>query len=123
MILHKAKDESVAENFFKYDYHDRGMKKWGGFYLSDHTAALKKAATDATPVERKSWQPQNYIREQLARAFAMKYPVAIQLATVDENGLLKADIVGQVKGYDGETVYIGETSVIIEEIRNIEVYK
>lgn len=32
----------VAERFFKYDYHDRGIKKWGGFFLSEHTAELKK---------------------------------------------------------------------------------
>lgn len=32
----------VATNFFRYHYHDRGKKKWGGFFLSEHTAQLKK---------------------------------------------------------------------------------
>lgn len=32
----------VAEEFFKYHYHDRGIKKWGGFFLSEHTATLRK---------------------------------------------------------------------------------
>lgn len=32
----------VATEFFKNDYHDRGIKKWGGFFLSEHTADLKK---------------------------------------------------------------------------------
>ena len=27
MILHKAKNEQVAADFFKYHYHDRGMMK------------------------------------------------------------------------------------------------
>ena len=36
-------DERFAENFFKNYYHDRGMLKWQGFYLSDHLNALKKA--------------------------------------------------------------------------------
>ncbi|WP_283622224.1 hypothetical protein [Limosilactobacillus avium] len=33
---------AVADNFFKYYYHDRGKIKWSGFFLSEHTAALKK---------------------------------------------------------------------------------
>ncbi|MCI1923190.1 MAG: hypothetical protein LKJ64_03860 [Lentilactobacillus buchneri] len=35
-------DMDIVNNFFKHDYHDRGMAKWQGFFLSDHTAALKK---------------------------------------------------------------------------------
>lgn len=34
--------DKVAENFFKYYYHDRGKIKWGGFLLSEHTAAIRK---------------------------------------------------------------------------------
>lgn len=33
--------EKVAENFFKYYYHDRGKKKWGGFFLSEHKKTLR----------------------------------------------------------------------------------
>lgn len=32
----------VATQFFRYYYHDRGKLKWGGFFLSEHTAALHK---------------------------------------------------------------------------------
>lgn len=39
-------DMDVVNNFFEHDYHDRGMVKWQGFYLSDHTAALKKMAKE-----------------------------------------------------------------------------
>lgn len=34
--------DKMATQFFKYYYHDRGKMKWGGFLLSEHTAALKK---------------------------------------------------------------------------------
>ncbi|KAA8433589.1 hypothetical protein FKV73_02675 [Weissella paramesenteroides] len=27
-----------AAHFFEHDYQDRGMVKWQGFFLSDHTA-------------------------------------------------------------------------------------
>ncbi len=37
-----AEADVVADNFFKYYYHDRGKIKWSGFFLSEHTAALKQ---------------------------------------------------------------------------------
>ncbi|ODP92844.1 hypothetical protein [Levilactobacillus brevis] len=45
MILKKltAQDaNTIAEQFLKNKYHDRGMLKWQGFFLSDHTSAIKK---------------------------------------------------------------------------------
>ncbi|WP_289978555.1 hypothetical protein [Lactobacillus sp. UCMA15818] len=35
-------DDEFAEYFFKNFYQDRGMRKWQGSFLSDHTQALKK---------------------------------------------------------------------------------
>lgn len=37
-----AEADAIANNFFKYYYHDRGKIKWSGFFLSEHTAALKE---------------------------------------------------------------------------------
>lgn len=34
--------DKVATQFFKYYYKDRGKIKWGGFMLSEQTAALRK---------------------------------------------------------------------------------
>ena len=34
--------QKVVDQFFEHDYQDRGMTKWQGFYLSDHTVAIKK---------------------------------------------------------------------------------
>jgi hypothetical protein len=34
--------DKLATQFFKHYYHDRGKMKWGGFLLSEHTAALKR---------------------------------------------------------------------------------
>lgn len=41
-IYNDAEAEIVADRFFKYYYHDRGKMKWAGFFLSEHTAALRK---------------------------------------------------------------------------------
>ncbi|KMO57928.1 phage infection protein, partial [Lacticaseibacillus rhamnosus] len=42
----KQKFAALVADFFANRYIDRGMRKWQGYYLSDHTAALKKTGTD-----------------------------------------------------------------------------
>lgn len=44
--------DKMATQFFKYYYHDRGKMKWGGFLLSEHTAALKKEIDKERDAER-----------------------------------------------------------------------
>lgn len=34
--------DNVANDFFRNYYNDRGKIKWSGFFLLEHTAALKK---------------------------------------------------------------------------------
>ena len=46
------KADKMATQFFKYYYHDRGKMKWGGFLLSEHTAALKKEIDKERDAER-----------------------------------------------------------------------
>lgn len=46
------KANKMATQFFKYYYHDRGKMKWGGFLLSEHTAALKKEIDKERDAER-----------------------------------------------------------------------
>ncbi|MCM6764608.1 hypothetical protein [Weissella paramesenteroides] len=47
-----------ATNFFKYDYHDRGMVKWQGYYLSDHTEHVNKVAHQITDANNRIRQPE-----------------------------------------------------------------
>ncbi|USS88626.1 hypothetical protein M3M39_04425 [Fructilactobacillus hinvesii] len=34
-------DERLVQQFFANDYQDRGMQKWQGYFLSDHTQRLR----------------------------------------------------------------------------------
>ncbi|SOB38355.1 conserved hypothetical protein [Latilactobacillus sakei] len=43
----KRFDNKLVTQFLKHDYHDRGMMKWQGFYLSDHTSVRAKEASIA----------------------------------------------------------------------------
>ncbi len=43
---------SLVANYFKNDYRERGLIKWRGFFLSDHTSALKKWQAESSYVEK-----------------------------------------------------------------------
>lgn len=44
---------TLINNYFQHDYRDRGIKKWRGFFLSDHTSALRKMDQDNNYSEKK----------------------------------------------------------------------
>lgn len=85
MILHQEPDDQVADQFFDRDYHDRGMLKWGGFYLSDHTSALAKmhAAEQIEPTRPQ--QDEAAISDDLASAWRYKKAVHLQLNVFSTN--------------------------------------
>ena len=59
------------------DYHDPGMQKWMGFYLSEHTSSLSEEkkrvdfSTDLNPVEKLHLLSQLYVG-QLKGSFVVK---------------------------------------------------
>ncbi|MDT7015251.1 hypothetical protein, partial [Levilactobacillus namurensis] len=79
-------DLDTVKHIFEHVYHDRGMVKWQGFYLSDHTAALNQQKQQLNEVYIK--QPQQslvVITQMLADAYQRQQPVTIQLKMVDQN--------------------------------------
>ncbi|WP_295746961.1 hypothetical protein [uncultured Limosilactobacillus sp.] len=90
--------ERIARRFFAYDYHDRGMMKWQGFFLSDHASALRREAKQQPELE----QPQltaEEIGRRLTVAWQKKYPVHLQLNVLDGNHTVQG-LDGIVAGYD-----------------------
>jgi hypothetical protein len=88
MILKKlnAQDANIiAEQFLKNKYHDRGMLKWQGFFLSDHTSAIKKEVNSPIP-KKKAEMSQTEISECLSEAWKYGKTVILQLNQVDING-------------------------------------
>lgn len=49
-------------------YHDQGMKKWGGFYLSDHTAARQREAETAAAVAARQRHAQMNLSDMMTLA-------------------------------------------------------
>lgn len=116
-------DPKVVQAFFDHDYVDRGMLKWQGYYLSDHTSALKKEA--AVKHEQHLAKPQQSavtITTILAQAFVKRQQVSIQCLSHRSDGQLMADITGTVLGYQENDVYLShDQHVAINEIRHVEI--
>ncbi|WPC19280.1 hypothetical protein N6G96_07170 [Pediococcus inopinatus] len=125
MIIERV-DESVTENFFEHDYKDRGMLKWGGFFLSDHTSALKKMKAE---VEEKLLpkQDQKTVSSLLLSAWKRKRIVHVQLLALRNEEV--ESYTGLVMGHNDEGVVIQENNeaqnnvvVELELVRNVHNY-
>lgn len=114
-------DLDTVKHFFEHDYHDRGMMKWQGFYLSDHTAALNQQnqQLNAVYVPR----PQQSLAELtqvLADAYQSQQLVTIQLKMVDQNNHHLPDITTLIHGYNANDIVVdSDCFVPLQEIRNV----
>lgn len=123
-------DDDSAEKLFmeaKQVYQDRGMMKWIGFYLSDHTAVLNK--------ESKVWNHINIEKEQMSleeigetlqQAYLKNKRIAIQLESLDNEGNYLDDLVGKIVGQREEQIYLNEEErgmlhLTIEQIHHVEI--
>lgn len=119
-------DESAIKLFMeaKQVYEDRGMQKWlNGFYLSDHTAAMKAdVAERSRVVKQKPQMDGQEIEQVLEQARIKNKPVAVQLNSLNQENAYSDDIVGLVRGFDSLGIYIDSKRVLYDEIRNVELY-
>lgn len=122
MRIPKFSDQE-AEIFFKHDYIDRGMIKWQGFYLSDHTSALNAEHETKDKVLQREVSPQMTVKEitdVINKAIVKNKTVKIQTNKCDSNGIFEALIVGKISGYVSSELYINiKTIVKIDMIRSI----
>lgn len=115
-------DLAIVNQFFDHDYHDRGMMKWQGFYLSDHTAALKRQKNKSE--QQFSVKPQQSLSEIgkiLASAYQKKQTVELQINIVDKNIMSLKTITTKILGYNAETIFIEDQKFIdLNTIQHIE---
>lgn len=114
--------DQKVEQFFK-NYQDRGMKKWSGFFLSDHTLKINQDQRKrATIYPKKAEMNENEISKILLQSFSNHFSVSIQLKNLDEDGRFAEDIKGFVEGYSNENmVTISGTTVYLDEINHVEI--
>ncbi|MCT3206453.1 hypothetical protein WJM93_14160 [Lactiplantibacillus plantarum] len=119
----KEFDLNIVNHFFEHDYHDRGLMKWQGFYLSDHTAALTKQRKLAqTQYPSKPQQSLHEITELLSKAYAEKKMVTLQLNEINNNSEHAADLHTCIHGYNEDSIIIdNQQFVLINDIQNISI--
>lgn len=115
--------DKKVDDFFK-NYQDRGMKKWAGFYLSDHTAKINQDNKRRNIVYLKK-QPMNQIdiRAILLKSFSEHRKISIQLKDLSIDNNLQADIIGFVEGYQEDMVIISKYIILIDDINHIDFTK
>ena len=83
------------------NYKDRGMVKWAGFYLSEHTDTLQdQKKTESNRPVQKMQMDVDEIGQILSEAVLRNKKVAVQIEERDLNGNYKKDVVGFVQGSD-----------------------
>lgn len=125
-------DEDSAKQLFmeaKRVYEDRGMMKWIGFYLSDHTAVLNKESTARSRINsEKEQMTVEEIGAILQQGFLQNKRLAIQLEALDSEGNYLDDLVGKLVGQKDEQIYLDEEErgvlhMTIEQIHHVELLK
>ncbi|MBA3926376.1 hypothetical protein [Listeria rustica] len=101
-------------------YKDRGLKKWGGFILSEHTAHMEQS--NRAP-QWKAAMDEDVIQSVLNRATSHHVMLAIQ--EYQPMGVeAQPDIIGQLIGIEGDSIYIrtstGIHAIELVNIRHVE---
>lgn len=101
----------------KWLYPDRGMMKFMGFFMSDHTVYMEDQSKVETPILPRSVQTDVQIRQLLAQAYLESRQVNIQLASYHDGQLLP-DIVGNIIGYNQDQIVLSDSQ---DTIRQLEI--
>ena len=105
---------------YGYSYDDRGMVKWAGFYLSEHTDTLNDQMTrEKNCPQQKMQMDIDEIGTILSEAQRRTKEIAIQIEERDSNGYYKPDTVGVIKGFDELGIFVGNTKIGYDEIRHV----
>lgn len=115
-------DPDLVTQFLKHDYHDRGMMKWQGFFLSDHTSSLNKIDKQKSAAFSQQHGPsmdQEEIAEKINLAIVKNRRVKIEIDEQTIDGIVPKPISGLIQGWVGQQLYINNQAITIEEIRSV----
>lgn len=116
---------SLATSFFAKDYQERGMMKWQGFFLRDHTENVAKYSEQRQARNQRQdyvEMSEEAISEYLLKAFDQHFRVTIQLRNHNKEGIAIPLYYGQVLGFQDNNVVLSNNSKLfpIHDILYIE---
>ncbi|MDT2782968.1 hypothetical protein P7H41_13555 [Vagococcus fluvialis] len=101
-------------------YKDRGIVKYNGFYLFEHTADINKTSTERNKVIAGRHQmSMELIFEIVDFVIYKNKRISIQLNIKDIEGDFLEDYIGFVSGYDERFIYLDTIPIPITQIRSI----
>lgn len=120
--MNNSKLDKEIQDFFK-NYHDRGMQKWSGFFLSDHTVQIKDNQKANTFYQKGAEMDLQEISRILLKAFSTHYKIRLQLKDLNYNNEFKKDIVGFVDGYHDSQIIVSGYAIELEDINHVEILR
>ena len=94
------------------EYQDRGIIKWQGFFLSEHTSALDRLKKEDEEIPRLPQQSKQAIDHYLSRSMKQNKVIEVQLNTLDDLGRVKPSLVTITAVHSSSRVAFTRTSVI-----------
>ena len=118
-------DPSLVQRFLS-EYQDRGMLKWLGFYLSDHTAKLNQDQEQAKARQQHQHLASAQMSEaqitQIINQAVMKHlTVKVEPAIVNSDLIANYCIQGKIMGCFQDYIIIGEQLIKISDIYSIKI--
>ena len=107
-----------------YEFKDRGMLKWGGFLLAEHSARNEHECET-----RNQFYPplplmdEDTINTVIQEAVLNNKSVSIQTKDINIDGLHAANITGKILGGENGELLIGDKRILYEDIRHISCVK
>lgn len=113
-------DSKIVQQFLK-EYQDRGMLKWQGFYLSDQTSKLNKAARQQYETNHRQHSPEmtsEAINHVIQKSLLKNLPVKIELNEISQDHIIPPSIKGRIQGFYQNKLVIENNDQLID-ISNI----
>lgn len=103
-------------------YHDRGIVKYQGMFLAEHTERIKKEF-EATMTMSYDELSTIEISSVIEEAFTKNIPVSIQTNTINLNNRQHDDaLIGFISGFDTTHLYINTTAIPYHSIWHIQLF-
>lgn len=113
-------DSKIVQQFLS-EYQDRGMLKWQGFYLSDQTSKLNKAARQQYETNHRKHSPEmtsEAIHHIIQKALLKNLPVRVELNEISQDHIIPPSIEGRIQGFYQNQLVIENNDQLID-ISNI----
>ena len=120
-------DPSLVQRFLS-EYQDRGMLKWQGFYLSDHTAKLNQGQEQAKARQQhqhlsSAQMSETQITQIINQAVIKHLTVKVEPAIVNSDLIANHCIQGKIMGCFQDYIIIEKQLIKISDIYSIKIAK